>query len=83
MLPLDDAVLSSIKDDVERRPRRIIPMAWVSFSAQSEMSIYRTLVAIKLNSHGWSDPLTTTTNKAVIEGIGNVVVTRDSASPDS
>ena len=54
-----------------------------AFLAQSEMSIYRTLVAIKLNSHGWSDPLTTTTNKAVIEGIGNVVVTRDSASPDS
>ena len=28
MLPLDDAVLSSIKDhDVERRPRRSIPMA--------------------------------------------------------
>jgi len=54
----------------------------VGFSAQSEMSIYRTLVAIKLNSHGWSDPLKTTTNK-VIEGIGNVVVTRDSASLDS
>lgn len=55
----------------------------MGFSAQSEMSIYRTLVAIKLNSRGWSDPLTTTINKAIIEGIGNVEVTRDSAAPDS